>query len=152
MITTASFLEQLKAAAAEADAAEAAVRREITARIKEIENARAFAYRRLNFMRALAEAAAAAENEEIAVANVLAVARERLRWSSDSEARAAVLARLAPVARAMFVRLSPPEKADALPDPMAALADFEKWYETTHGQPFWPLFEHYIPETPRVDF
>jgi len=152
MITTASFLDRLREAAAEAEAAETAFRREISARIREIEMERAFAYRRLNFMRALADAAAGAESEEIAVANVLAVVREKLGWSSDSDARAAVLSHLAPVAQAMFARLAPSEKDGTPADIGEALADFEEWYRGKHGQPFWVLFEHYIPETPRVDF
>ena len=152
--TTASFLDQLKEAAAKADVAEAAFRREISERIKNFEHERAFAYRRLNFMRALADATAAAESEEIAVANALAVVRAKLGWSSDSEARTAVLSRLAPVAQAMFASLTPPEpkKDEPLPDIGKALADFETWYGETHDVPFWVLFEHYIPETPRVDF
>ena len=150
--TTASFLDSLKEAAAKTDSAEAAFRREIAERIKNFEQARAFAYRRLNFMRALADATAAAESEEIAVANALAVVRTKLGWSSDSEARTAVLSRLAPVAQAMFAHLAPPEKDEKLPDIGKALADFETWYGETHEQPFWVLFEHYIPETPRVDF
>ncbi len=147
--TTALFLDSLKEAAVKAETAEAAIRRELTERIKSFEHERAFAYRRLNFMRALADATAAAESEEIAVANALAVVRAKLDWSSDSEARTAVLSRLVPVAQAMFSRLTPPEK---LPDIGKALADFETWYGETHEQPFWVLFEHYIPETPRVDF
>jgi hypothetical protein len=147
--TTAVFLDSLKEAAVQAETAEVAIRRELTERIKSFEHERAFAYRRLNFMRALADATAAAESEEIAVANALAVVRAKLDWSSDSEARTAVLSRLVPVAQAMFSRLTPPEK---LPDIGKALADFETWYGETHEQPFWVLFEHYIPETPRVDF
>jgi hypothetical protein len=150
--TTTSFLDSLKESAAKADSAEADFRRKIGERIKGFEQARAFAYRRLNFMRALAEATAAAESEEIAVAHALAVVRTKLGWSSDSEARTAVLSRLAPVAQAMFTRLSPPEKNAPPPDIAKALADFEKWYGETHAQPFWVLFEHYMPETPRVDF
>ena len=152
MITTASFLDQLKEAATKAEAAEAAFRREIAARIQEIEAERAFAYRRLNFMRALADATAGADSEEIAVANALATVREKIGWSSDSDARAAVLSRLVPVAQAMFARLAPPEKGETPPDIGAALADFEEWYARSHGQAFWVLFEHYMPETPRVDF
>ena len=152
IMTTASFLDSLKESAAKADSAEADFRREIGERIKNFEQERAFAYRRLNFMRALADATAAAESEEIAVANALAVVRTKLGWSSDSEARAAVLSRLAPVAQAMFTRLSPPEKDEPPPDIAKALANFEKWYGETHEQPFWVLFEHYMPETPRVDF
>ena len=152
MITTASFLAQLKEAAAKAEAAEAVFRREIAARIQAIEAERAFAYRRLNFMHALAAAVAGAEDEKIAVANALAVTREKLGWSSDSDARAAVLSRLAPVARAMFARLAPLDKGEPPPEIGKALADFEQWYAQSHGQPFWLLFEHYMPETPRVDF
>jgi hypothetical protein len=151
-LTTASFLDSLKEAAAKAEAAEAAFRREIAGRIKDLEEERAFAYRRLNFLRAMADATATAKSEEIAVASALAVVREKLGWSSDSEARTAVLSRLAPVAQAMFARLMPPEKDKSLPDIGKALADFEKWYGETHDRPFWVLFEHYIPETPRVDF
>jgi hypothetical protein len=33
-----------------------------------------------------------------------------------------------------------------------ALAEFEMWYRSTHSDAFWIHFEHYIPETPRVDF
>jgi len=150
--TTASFLDSLKEAAAKTDSAEAAFRREIAERIKNFEQARAFAYRRLNFMRALAEATATAESEEIALANALAVVRTTLGWSSDSEARTAALSRLAPVAQAMFANLAPAEKDQAPPDIGKALANFEQWYGETHGQPFWVLFEHYMPETPRVDF
>jgi hypothetical protein len=150
--TTASFLDSLKEAAAKAETAEAAFRREIAERIKNFEHERAFAYRRLNFMRALADATAAAESEEIAVANALAVVRAKLDWTSDSDARTAVLSRLAPVAAAMFASLTPPEKDEPAPDIGKALADFETWYDKTHEQPFWVLFEHYMPETPRVDF
>jgi hypothetical protein len=150
--TTASFLDSLQEAAVKADSAEAAFRREIGERIKNFEQERAFAYRRLNFMRALADATASAESEEIAVAGALAVVRTKLGWSSDSEARTAVLSRLAPVAQAMFARITPPEKDEPPPDIGKALADFEKWYGETHEQLFWVLFEHYMPETPRVDF
>ena len=150
--TTASFLGSLQAAAAKAETAEVAFRREIAERVKNFEHERAFAYRRLNFMRALADATTAAESEEIAVAGALAVVRAKLGWSSDSESRTAVLAQLAPVARATFARLAPTEKDESPPDIGDALASFEKWYDQTHAQPFWVLFEHYMPETPRVDF
>jgi hypothetical protein len=150
--TTAAFLDSLQEAAVKSESAEVAFRREIAERIKSFEHERAFAYRRLNFMRALAEAITSAESEEIAVANALAVVRTKLGWSSDSEARTAVLSRLAPVAQAMFASLAPSEKDKPPPDIGEALASFETWYGETHDVPFWVLFEHYMPETPRVDF
>jgi hypothetical protein len=38
------------------------------------------------------------------------------------------------------------------PDIGDALARFEAWYAATHSGPFWALFEHYVTETPVVDF
>jgi len=150
-LTTAAFLESLKAAAIEADGAEAAFRREIAGRMRELEAERAFSHRRLNFMRALAEAVAAAENQEAAVATALAAVRERLGWSADTEARTAVLSKLAVLAETMYARLAPAE-CEEQPEIGKLLSEFEDWYKERHREAFWILFEHYIPETPRVDF
>lgn len=147
-----SFLDALKLASEQADKAEDEFRRSITARIKEFERERAFAHRRLNLMRAVSEAVASAESEEIAVASANGVLRVRLGWSSDSDARAEVLSRFAPVAQAIFASLAPDEAEESQPDVIATLAAFEKWYVETHPNPFWVLFEHYMPETPLVDF
>jgi hypothetical protein len=150
-MTAMSFLEDLRVAARDAEAAEAGFRREVAARISDLEQQRAFAFRRLNLMQAIAEAAGPAEDEPTAMAYVLAALRARLNWESDSEARAAVLARFAPVAQAVFATLKPNDD-NGEADIAAALARFETWYAQTHTAPFWTLFEHYIPETPRVDF
>ena len=149
---TASFLDALKDAADAAEAAEARFRREIAQRAREVEQERAFAFRRLNFMRAIADAVASAENEETAVASASAVLRDRLGWASSSEARDAVVIQFAPVSQAVFASLAPPEAEVDAPDVGAALAAFEAWYASTHPNAFWVLFEHYMPETPRVDF
>ncbi len=150
-MTAMSFLENLRVAARDAEAAEAGFRREVAARISDLEQQRAFAFRRLNLMQAIAEAAGPAEDEPTAMAYALAALRARLNWESDSEARAAVLARFAPVAQAVFASLMPDDDNSAA-DVAAALTQFETWYSQTHTAPFWTLFEHYIPETPRVDF
>jgi hypothetical protein len=148
----ASFLDDLKNATSRADAAESALRQDFSARLKSIEQDRAFAYRRFNLMRAMAEGIAGAESEEIAVANALGVLRTRLGWHSDSEVREAVLANFAPVGRAVFMSFAPPEAEADEPDVMAVLKTFESWYAEKHGTPFWILFENYMPETPVVDF
>ncbi len=150
-MTAMSFLENLRVAARDAEAAEAGFRREVAARISDLEQQRAFAFRRLNLMQAIAEAVGPAEDEPTAMAYALAALRARLNWESDSEARAAVLARFAPVAQAVFASLMPDDDNSAA-DVAAALTQFETWYSQTHTAPFWTLFEHYIPETPRVDF
>jgi hypothetical protein len=148
-----SFLDDLKRATERAAAAENDFRREIAQRIKAIENERAFAFRRYNLMRAIVDVVASAESEEIAVAGATALLRAKLGWPSDSEARSAVLSRFAPVVQAMFASLAPSDDEDApTPDVIGALSEFERWYGETHPNPFWILFENYIPETPVVDF
>jgi len=134
-----SFLDALKLAADRATAAENDFRREIAGRTRALERERAFAFRRMNLMRAVAGAAV--------------VLRARLGWSSDSEARIAVVSRFAPVAQAVFATLAPSDDEEASgPDVIAALAEFETWYAEAHSSPFWTLFESYLPETPVVDF
>lgn len=152
MIASSSYLDHLKQAADGAADAENEFRRSIVERTKALEQERSFAFRRLNLMRTVADVVAGAESEEIAVASAVAVLREKLGWSSDSDARSEVLSRFAPVAQEMFTVLSPPEGEEEKPDVLGTLAAFEDWYAQTHPVPFFALFDHYIPETPRVDF
>src|SRR5262249_21664564 len=123
-----SFLDELKRATERATAAESDFRREVAQRIEVLESERAFAFRRYNLIRAVAEAVASAESEEIAVAGAAAIVRAKLGWASDSEARDAVVSRFAPVAQAMFASLAPrsdDQDASATPpDVVAALTDF----------------------------
>lgn len=151
-VMTAPFLDAMKSATEAADKSEAALREEFSRRLKSIEQDRAFAYRRYNLMRAIAEGVAASDSEEIAIGNALAVLRSRLGWGSDSEARSAVLSHFAAVGRAVFISMAPPEAEAEEVDVAAVLKQFEDWYAQKHGSPFWILFENYMPETPVVDF
>ncbi|MFG1423798.1 hypothetical protein [Roseixanthobacter liquoris] len=176
MTTLSAYLASLERSAAAAEQAEADFRRETEARAVALANARAHAYRRSNLMATLATLAEGAETPELAVAAVQAHLRARLGWDDPSDARDAVLTRFAPVALALFAAAHPAEAghapdagtpddpasdpASADPagadpagvDPAGALAAFENWYAETRESPFWYLFEHYIPETPRVDY
>jgi hypothetical protein len=150
-MTPLSFLDDLDAAARRAEAAEATYRREAAQRIAALETARAFAFRRLNWMKMVADAIAAAEDEDNAVAHARAALQSRLGWNEADEAHEDVLGRFAPVARAIYVALMPTDSEESK-DVQAALATFESWYQQTYGRSFWVLFEHYISETPLVDF
>jgi hypothetical protein len=150
-LTATFFLDALKATADQAEAAETRYRREAAQKIAALERERAVAFRRLNLMRAVADAAAKAESQEVAVASALAALRGKLGWSADSEARSEVLSRFASVGQAVFRNFVPSEDAPVT-SVQNALAEFETWYAGSHQTPFWVLFEHYIPETPRVDF
>jgi hypothetical protein len=102
-------------------------------------------------MRPIAEAVTRADSEEMAVAGSQAILRAKLGWSSDSEARAAILMQFAPVARGLYADQH--SQADAPPaDVLALLGAFESWYEANHRGSFWDLFDQPMPETPLVDF
>jgi hypothetical protein len=148
---TSAFLALLQSAAEVAAAAEKDFRREAAERIRALEQERAFAFRRLTVMRLVSDSVARAESEEIAVGSALAALRAKLGWSSDSEARSAVLSRFALVPKAMLA--TPEASAETSPTSIAAaLADFESWYVATYFVSFWSLFEHEMAETPVVDF
>jgi hypothetical protein len=146
-----AYLDGLKVAADQAEAAERQFRREVAQRIAGLERERSFAFRRLNLMRAVIEAVAGTEEEEIAVANVVAILREKLGWVTQSEAREEVLSRFAAVGEAAFRSVASPEQTAAV-SVRQALADFEAWYAGSHQTAFLDLFERYMPETPRTDF
>ena len=146
-----SFIGTLHAAADSASAAEATFRHEAGERIAALECERVFAFRRLNLMRAVADGVAAAEDEEIAVATGIGILRTRLDWADGSETQLAILARFAPVARALFASLAECAKPDSS-SAAQALAEFEAWYEHTYRTPFWVLLEQHMEETPRVDY
>jgi hypothetical protein len=145
------FLDALQAAAEQAKAAETRYREEAAQRIAALDRERAFAFRRLNLMRALADAVADAENEDVAAARAGVELSVRLGWSADSEARTEVLARFAAVGRAVFRGVAPPDGAEAAAVGQA-LAEFEAWYAASRGSPFLALFDQYVVETPLVDF
>ena len=164
MTSASTYIERLQQAADKAQSVEVAYRREAGTRIAALERERAFAFRRMNLMREVAEAAkprvddnsdlAEQTGEEIAVARALALIRVRLGWSSDSETQDAMLARFAPVVIALH-RASVGEDQnmpDETPAIDEALGRFEAWYEEVHGVSFWMLFENPMQDTPRVDF
>ncbi|HWK66183.1 MAG TPA: hypothetical protein VNS34_14685 [Rhizobiaceae bacterium] len=145
----ASYLKGLRDAAEAAKTAETGYRREAARRIAALEQERAFAFRRLNLMHAIAASAESADSEEIAVASVLATLRARLGWTSDSEARAELLEHFNPVAIAVARTALAEEDA---PDIGGALSAFERWHAESRGASFWGLFEQTMPDTPRTDF
>jgi hypothetical protein len=146
-----ALLAELEAAAAAAKEAESALSRRMAEELARLERERAFAYRKLNLMRAVADTVSCAESEEAAVANGMAVVRDRLGWESGSETRDETLSRFVPVIRATFAGLVRPDSR-VPPDSIAtALADFEAWYAARYERSFWMLFEQDIPEMPLVE-
>ncbi len=148
---TALYLEALERAAEEARTRETTYRREAARTIAALDAERAFAFRKLNLMRALAGAMIGAEEEQAGVGRARALLCGRLGWSEESEPRRAALDRFSNVARSVFAcQMSSGETAAEIV--IAELAAFETWYQERHGVPFWMLFEQEMPETPLVDF
>jgi hypothetical protein len=148
-----AFLATLEAAAHAADAEETAFRREATVRIETLERARTFAFRRLNVLRAMLEAARRAPDPDASIAAQLDLIRYRLGWAgSEGETPRLVLDRLVPLAACVDAEVRPPAAEPTADDACVELARFEAWYAERFGNPFWALFDRYSPETPVVDF
>lgn len=154
MTRATDFLAALAAEAQEADAAESRFRAEMDARAAALARTRAEAHRRANFLRLAVTSATAAESPEAAEIAALSLLRSRFGWTDETPARAEVLVHFAPLARALHAAAQPEaETGDGeVSSPANALAAFENWYAETRENSFWDLFEHYMPETPRVDF
>lgn len=145
------LLAAFEAAARTASEAEAALRKEMEAQILRLDRRRAFAYRKLNFMRSLSESVRSAADEEAAVAAGRTKVRSQLGWESDSEARSETLSRLTPVTQATFCCLTSAEAELSAGEVVKALSDFEAWYEARFERAFWTLFEQHVEELPLVE-
>lgn len=157
-MSLATYLTSLEQAAEAAASAEHAFKVEAEARGRALAAARAEAFRRMNFLKGLAESLGASASGEEAVQTAHAYLRNRLGWDEATPARSEVLEHFTPVALAIHGAIQgtgapDAEPADAAgPDAPAAMAAFEDWYVATRETPFWYLFEHYMPQTPLVDF
>jgi hypothetical protein len=148
-----AFLMTLEAAASDADAEERSFRREAAARIETLERARTFAFRRLNVLRAMAEAASRAPDSATSIAAQVGLIRDRLGWAHpEGETPRAVLDQLSPLAACVDAGVRAGTAAGMAEDLSAELARFEGWYAERFGHEFWALFDRYSPETPVVDF
>jgi hypothetical protein len=157
-----NLIARLQADCTAAETAERSVRASVDAQIKAAEQARAFAWRRLNALSDMARAAAREPEREAAVEGQLVALFREIGWiesglSELGEGAQPLIERLRPVAEALHAQAHPvpdekePDPAAAI-DPLAAFRDFEAWYEAERGQPFLIVFERYMAPTPVVEF
>ena len=152
-----TWLDELSDATLLADRAEDSLRADFARQVAALAEERAFAYRRVNLAKAIADAVASGEDEETAVAHGLACLKLRLGWTEESKVKSAIVERFAPVCLAFHAACADadvpsPEREGEPPEPGAALAAFEGWYRDAKGTPFWLLFENQLRETPLVDY
>jgi hypothetical protein len=148
---TASYLDRLDQAARSASIAEDAYRKEAMERIKLLERQRAFAFRRLNLVRAVAASLAEAKDEAEAAASGSAALLRELNWNGASESQREVVNRFLPVVAALW-RMREGATADADVSPAdAALAEFETWFAANRHAPFESLMDTEVLELPLVE-
>ncbi len=145
-------LEDLEAAAKAAQAAETKFRAEMAREIARVERERVFAFRRVRFAKLLADAIASAEQPEaVTAAQRRAVANE-FGWDSSGDRHRAVLDRVEVLGAAFKPETERASDERSTPDFASALKEFEAWYQGHAGEPFYSLFDQYVPEAPLVDF
>lgn len=149
--TLTAFLDGLERTARAASATEDAFRREAMQRIRALEDERAFAFRRVNFMRSVAAAVAGAKDEAEAEAKGAAAFFHELDWSGATEAQRQAQERFRPVVAAVWAASQPDagdDKAEAL---ARELADFEHWFAQSRNAPFLTMLGREVVELPLVE-
>ena len=144
-----SVLATLTARAEAASAEEAAYRREAQLRTEILERALAFAYRRLNLLKKMAETAAEEPDAKKAADARLIAAFADIGWISGG------LDELDEKGRETEAKFRPVVDALGAGDGLqlvAALTEFEAWFSQRFGRDFCAVFDRYIPDTPKVDF
>jgi hypothetical protein len=157
-----TLVARLEADCTAAERAERSARAEIDARLREVERARAFAWRRLNVLKDMMRAAAVEPDRGVAVERQLAGLFRDIGWIESSldelgSGALPLLDRLRPIAEALHGACHPrdadqPATDGAALDVLAAFRAFEDWFEADRGQPFLQVFERYVPPTPPVEF
>lgn len=144
-----SMLATLAARAEAASTEEAAYRKEALRRTEILERARAFAYRRFNLLKKIAETATDETDVRKAADARVAAAFVDIGWTAGS------LDDLDEKGRETEARFRP--VVDALGEGderkmLEALAAFEAWFAERFGRDFCAVYDRYIPDTPKVDF
>jgi hypothetical protein len=153
----AALVAEFEAAARTVQQAEDALRRKMADEVAQLERRRAFAFRRINVVRALVTAAISAETEEAALAAQRAALREELDWRLESAAQREILDRLRPLGKIVWQCAHEDEEGAPAGERASAaihaeIEAFENRFEATHGKSFYTLFDQYVPELPVVEF
>jgi hypothetical protein len=158
-----TLIARLQAECTAAEAAERTVRASVDSQIKQAEQARAFAWRRLSALADMARLAGLEPDRDKAVERQLVALFKEIGWIESElgelgDGARPLLDWLRPIAETLHAEAHPvpPDDATAEPppvsDPIAAFRAFEAWYEADRGQPFLQVFERYMPPTPVVEF
>ncbi len=155
-----AFLDGFERAAHEASITEENYQREAAARLKQLAEARAFGFRRLNLMRTVVAAIQGCETEDDAIIAGSAAFLHEVGWSTENESQQEALEKFQPVIRACWrIKQADVEAATegaakpaASPDDIGQqLSEFENWFDTARNGPFLSVLEREIVELPLVE-
>lgn len=147
----AAYLDDLDRIARGASTAEEQFRKEAARRAEELKNERAFAFRRLNLLRAIGRAVAMAKDEDEAQKSGRSVFFREVGWNGATQAQRDVAEQFAPVILAIWNATRLDGEADDGPSVPETLAAFEGWFEETRNTAFLNLMEREIAELPLVE-
>lgn len=147
----AQYLDELDQQAKAANVAEDEFRRNIAKRVRELEQARAFAFRRLNLMKSIGQAVAEAKDEEEAKAKAAAAFLAEVGWTGGSQSQRDVVEKFMPVALATWHAAKPEADEVAARKIAEELAAFEAWYAQNREAPFLALMQQETVELPLVE-
>lgn len=148
----ATLIDGFEAAASAAQSVENKYRTDAAAEIARLERERIVCFRRLRLVKLLAGASASAETVDAAVAHQRIAVADEFGWDADRADHTVVLDKLAGPGRAIYAALHEPAHSQHISAIADDLASFESWYQSHAGQPFYVLFDQYVPQAPLVDF
>lgn len=147
----AAYLDALNSAASNASVTEDDFRRNIASKMRELEDARAFAFRRLNLMKSVAAAVAGAKESEDAKKAGTDILYREIGWTGATEFQREGGAKFEPVALAVWEATKEDAGESVLADIERELAAFEDWYAKAQDKPFMTVMEQELPELPLVE-
>lgn len=150
-LTLPNYLDELDRLAKEANVAEDEFRQNIAKRVRELEEARAFAFRRLNLMKSVGQAVADAKDEEEVKAQASTAFLAEVSWTGGSQFQRDVLEKFMPVALAVWAASKPDAKEEDAAEIAKELAVFEAWFAQDRETPFLTLMQQELPELPLVE-
>ncbi len=145
-----ALINRLDAAACSASAAEETCRHEAAERIKGLERARIFAFRRLNLVKSIASAMNGAKDRDEAMAWGASAFLREVNWTGASESQRDVLGRFEHITDAIW-RMHQGESEAGNKELEHELAAFEKWFEENRNGAFLSLMDGEVLELPLVE-
>jgi hypothetical protein len=150
-----ALLDDLDRIAHDASINEENYRKEAAVRFRELEQDRAFGFRRLNLMRTVTAALDGSESEEDAILRGSTAFLRELEWSGTSETQQETLTNFAPVIAACWQATQPnTSEAEALVNSttiIEKLRAFEAWFAEHRNGPFLSIMEREMVELPLVE-